>query len=262
MRKLPVFAALGHVAKSAIHNIGFAFQISWPWMIPVLLVNLSGNIYFSIYGNPDPLQNMSPVVMFTLATVLMTIIAYASIAVNWHRYILLDEVATGWSRLRIDKLTWRYIGNIIGIFLLMLIAVLVVMIPAGLFFLTQVGPLFFVGALIYLVGIVFISVSSYRLSVKLPSIALGRTDFRLRDAWDSTRDNFWQLLGLFFLFGLIVITFFGVTIGLTVTATASGGTLLLSILVAIELLVNWLTTILGVTLLTSLYGFFVEGRDF
>jgi hypothetical protein len=36
----------------------------------------------------------------------------------------------------------------------------------------------------------------------------------------------------------------------------------LSLAVAIQVMVNWVATILGVTLLTSLYGFFVEGREF
>mgnify|MGYP001579831918 FL=1 len=40
------------------------------------------------------------------------------------------------------------------------------------------------------------------------------------------------------------------------------GTLGLSVLLAIQVAVNWVATILGVTLLTSLYGFFVEGREF
>jgi hypothetical protein len=32
--------------------------------------------------------------------------------------------------------------------------------------------------------------------------------------------------------------------------------------IAIQVMVNWVATIFGVTLLTSLYGYFVEGRDF
>lgn len=40
------------------------------------------------------------------------------------------------------------------------------------------------------------------------------------------------------------------------------GMLGLSVLLAIQVAVNWVATILGVTLLTSLYGFFVEGREF
>ena len=36
----------------------------------------------------------------------------------------------------------------------------------------------------------------------------------------------------------------------------------LAIAIAVQVIVNWISTILGVPLLTSLYGFFVEGRDF
>jgi hypothetical protein len=45
MRKLPVFAALGHAFKSTTDNIGFAFHISWPWMLLLLPLNVAVNLY-------------------------------------------------------------------------------------------------------------------------------------------------------------------------------------------------------------------------
>jgi hypothetical protein len=38
--------------------------------------------------------------------------------------------------------------------------------------------------------------------------------------------------------------------------------MLLFITIALQLVINWIATIFGVTMLTSLYGFFVEKREF
>ena len=71
----------------------------------------------------------------------------------------------------------------------------------------------------------------------------------------------WRLLGLLILFILCMLA-----VGLAMLAVtfifSKFGTIGLSVLVAIQVMVNWLATILGVTILTSLYGFFVEGREF
>jgi hypothetical protein len=104
-------------------------------------------------------------------------------------------------------------------------------------------------------------VSAYRLAVKLPSVALGRNDFFMGDAWRATDGNFWQILGLVLLF-FICLLLIGLVMLLLAYLFGQLGTLGLSVLIAIQVAVNWVATILGVTLLTSLYGFFAEGREF
>jgi hypothetical protein len=108
---------------------------------------------------------------------------------------------------------------------------------------------------------VFIPIG-YRLSVKLPAVALGRRDYGLPNAWTDTKGNFWRFLGLgllYFIVALIVAVAAGL-LGLGLGYI--GGGIGLSISIAVQLAVNWVLTILGVTMLTSLYGFFVEGRQF
>ena len=265
MRKLPVFAALGHAFRSTRDNIGFAFHISWPWMLMLLPINIIGNIYLTLNTEQDPAK-FDPLVFFIVMTMACAgIIAYSSIAVNWHRYILLDEVAEGWTRLRIDGLMWRYIGNVLGIIVLMTLLGLVIGIPLGIitYFTKDLGWL---SILIYGLGILGVLglalVSTYRLSVKLPSIAIGRKDFRLRDAWNSTAENFAQILGLVLLLFLCLLLVGLLMLGINYVSGVSGGIPGLSISLAIQVAVNWVATILGVTVLTSLYGFFVEGREF
>ena len=270
MRKLPVFKALGHAFRSTTDNIGFAFHISWPWVLILLPFNVATNLYLVMNGlqtgsepNPEMLGKFFAVIT---PLVLASIVAYASIAVNWHRYVLLDEIARGWQRLRIDSLTWRYIGNFILIILVLIVGGIAVGLALGIGgFLANailgetVAAILLIPALAALY--VFAFVAAYRLSVKLPAVALGRSDFSLRNAWEETKGNSWRLLGLLILFFLCLML---VAVGMFAITYAFGllGTVGLSLAVAIQVMVNWVATILGVTLLTSLYGFFVEGREF
>lgn len=270
MRKLPVFEALGHAFRSTTDNIGFAFHISWPWVLILLPFNVATNLYMVVNGletggEPDPAKIG---MYFAVATplILASIVAYASIAVNWHRYVLLDEIAQGLQRLRIDSLTWRYIGNFILIMLVIIACSILVMIILGLVGILEraiFGETVAGFAVIPVIGVLYIFafVAAYRLMVKLPAVALGRKDFAIGDAWRVTKGNSWRMLGLLILFFLCLVLIGVIMLAITY-AFGLLGTVGLSLAVAIQVMVNWVATILGVTLLTSLYGFFVEGRDF
>ena len=86
MRKLPVFEAMGHAIRSTTDNIGFAFHISWPWILMVLPFNVATNLYLVLNGleacgqpNPAMLGKFFAVVT---PLALASVVAYASIAVN------------------------------------------------------------------------------------------------------------------------------------------------------------------------------------
>jgi len=270
MRKLPVFGALGHAIRSTTDNIGFAFHISWPWVIILLPFNVATNLYMVLNGletggEPDPAQIGT---YFAVATplILASIVSYSSIAVNWHRYVLLDEIAQGWQRLRIDSLTWRYIGNFILVALVLVACSIPVGLAIGLVSLLAnavLGEELLVVFLVPAFGVLyaFAFVAAYRLLVKMPAVALGRRDFSMGDAWRATRGNSWRMLGLLILF-LLCLVLIGVLMFAVTYAFGLLGMVGLSLAVAIQVMVNWVATILGVTLLTSLYGFFVEGREF
>jgi hypothetical protein len=265
MRKLPVTSALGHAIKSTTDNIGFAFHISWPWMLLLLPLNVGVNLYLVFNGVQDPQKMITQAFFLIIPLAIASTVAYCSIAVNWHRYVLLDEVAEGWQRLRIDSLMWRYIGNAILIGLILIaggIVAVLVFALVGWVLGAAVGE----ASLIVIVPSVlalyaYALVSAYRLAVKLPSVALGRNDFFMGDAWRATAGNFWQILGLLLLF-VICLLLVGLAMLLVTYMLGQVGTLGLSVSLAIQVAINWVATILGVTLLTSLYGFFVEGREF
>ncbi|QIG46845.1 hypothetical protein G5V57_03245 [Nordella sp. HKS 07] len=260
-RQLPTGLCIEHALTSVRNNIGYAFRISWPWYVVLAVVNI-GILTFSGYAVAGGID-VHPVIFMPIILViaLINMLAFASIAVNWHRYILLDQVPTGSELFRLDGLTWRYFGNILLIGLIVAVAflllVLLLQVFASLSTITSIAAI-----LIGLAGLVFASISIYRLSVKLPAVALGRRDFSLSHAWAASRGN---KQPIFF----VILFQFSLAIGIAIAFLALDFALaLIDPIIAfvvsqlLQIFVGWLLVILGITILTSLYGFFVEGRDF
>lgn len=261
MRYLPVIAAFGHVLRSTVHNLRFAWHVSWPWMVVILPVNVIASVYGAVL-DPAAEEPSGPALALTLIVGLLTMFAFSSIAVSWHRYILLDEVPRGMARLRADNAVWRYFGNTI----LILLIVMAVFIPVILVLSFLTWSLGTAGLLIglpaYLGALVFGIGAFYRLSVKLPAIALERRDFTMKDAWSATDGNVWQLFGLAALFFITVVSMALLLAGLAWLLALTGLSTAMLFVLALQIMFNWVVTIMGVTLLTSLYGYFVEKRDF
>jgi hypothetical protein len=272
MRKLPVIDAMSHAISSTKDNLGFAFNISWPWILALMPLNVMFNLYLVSKGIPAGQRLDTTATILSLVMGIVNILAYSSIAVNWHRYVLKDETPVGMQRLRLDNLTMRYFFNVIGIIIIIAVMSGVLFLLIALVLIPMVAVAIGSGnepqsvtaavaiALLF-PFITFVLVTFYRLSVKLPAIALDRHDFGFGDAWRATQNNFWRFLGLFLL--LILCT---IVVLLTMLAATfifkNFGVLGLSISLAIQVMVNWLTTIFGVTIITSLYGYFVEDRNF
>jgi hypothetical protein len=262
MRTLPVFDTFGHAIKSTANNIRFAFHVSWPWLAVLLPVNIVSNLYITARHDMASASIETDVATVSFLVGAMEMVAFASIAVNWHRYILRDEVPAGLQRLRLDREVWRYFGNI----LLIGLTVIAILIPAYLLFfaLQHVGgPAGSLAGNIALLGaLIFAVVTFYRLSVKLPGIAVGRTDYRMADAWKDTEGNFWRIFGLVMLFVLVVAIATLIIFAAGYLLGMNGGALGASFGIAIQVVIGWVVQILGVTMLTSLYGYLVEGRNF
>lgn len=259
-RKLPVGTCIRHAVNSVRNNISYAFRISWPWYAAIAVLSIAT---FALLGALTALGGFSAMHFGVLILVVASIVAFAAIAVNWHRYILLDEVPKGGNIFRLDGKTWRYLGNLVLIALMLFIVGAIVMLPlftiaANLFSDAVIIVAIVIGALIFL----FLAIFSVRLSVKLPAVALDRRDFTFSHAMAATRGNNVPLF-------LLILFQFALAIGaallmlfleyLTVSIHPIFGFIVGLLL---QLSVNWILAIFGITILTSLYGFFVEERDF
>lgn len=262
MRELPVTKVIDHSVRSTLNHFAFAVHVSWPWLLVILPFHVAANLYINFNMPENPNDAPVGVALASTGIGLLTAIVFSSIAVSWHRYVLLDEIPQGIQRLRLDWTVWRYFGNTILIVLLMFVVgfpVGLVLVLIGLF-LGEASLIVIVPAMIALMLAAL--VYSYRLGVKLPAVALERSDYRFKNALADTMGNFWRFVGL----GVVVILIF------IAALVAIGGPIFLlssfanagieAVLLAVQLVANWIITIWGVTLLTSLYGYFAEKRDF
>jgi hypothetical protein len=266
MRKLPVLAALSHALKSTWHNLPFALRVSWPWL--VLLIPFS--LYFTTDlpdldpNTTDPAKQveMAKAVLGFYATAAVSMIVYASIGVTWHRYILQDEQPRGLQSLRLDGTVWRYIGNTLLVALFAVFSIFPLAIIFSIVLQVLGAPIQAVMPFYIALAVLIALPVTYRFSLKLPAIAVGNKNFRFGDAWNVTRGSMPQLI---LLAGAVFlgVSLAGILLGLAeqgVQATlGDSGVFVFRIL---NQLISWIVAIFTITMLTSLYGFFVEKRDF
>lgn len=264
MKQLKVLATVNHILQSTINNIGFAFHVSWPWMLALLPFNVGINLYIANEVLLGTVVTDPAIILLSLLLVVLSTVAFASIAVSWHRYILLDEIPQGWARLRLDGIVFRYIG-------ISLLITLLFVVGGGLiggvlgFVIAIVGQVVANTTMFSFLAIVLVTLfvwalpTVFRIMITLPATALGRRDYSFSKAWNDSRGNFWQLLGVIL---LIVICFalVGLVAGLAGFLLNRLGFAGMSISLAMQLAINWFSTIVGITMLTSLYGIFHEGR--
>lgn len=248
MRKLSPFKAVSHALRSVFTYRRIAVQIGLFW-IPLLFAFGAVEL---ILGVPDPeTLQLGPSHFMQLLSAVLGLVGFCSIAVSWHRFILRDEPG---SPMRIDANVWRYIGNSLLIMLMSFAPVILLSV-----ILQILAP----GAWLLLIPVLIVAGAvATRLSIKLPAVALGRTDFTFRDAWKASEGSFGQMLGVFLLnaaivFGavLLLILIVGV-IGQVSPALSKVAALVLASIVQL------FYTVFNASVFTSLYGFFVERRDF
>lgn len=248
MRKLSPFKAVSHALNSVWSYRNVALRIGMVW-VPVTL--LAGLIEIYI-GPPDPAaETLTPELLVQLATGVISIIAVCSMAVSWHRFILRDEPAPG---MRLDAPVFRYAGNTLLIMLAMLAPALVFL--AGMVFLPAAG------AVLGLPLIMLAGGAVTRASIKLPAVALGDAGFRFRDAWAASQGNYWACVGVFLINAAILL---GILLVLTMVSGMLfriSEVLALVFNVAAVSVLQLFYSIFNASIFTSLYGFFVERRDF
>lgn len=248
MRKLSPPKAISHALNSVWTYRSVAIRIILPWLPVIIAVSVLE--YFT--GTPEQAAaGVGSAGVMQIASTLVAITAVAAISVNWHRFILRDEAPQG---MRLDGLMLRYAGNTILTMLPMLLPALLVVF--GLVFFPPLATLAGIPLLLLLGAAVT------RLSIKLPAVALGERAFTFRDAWAASAGNFWPCLGVFVLNGLILLGFFMALSTLSSLLTLISPAFAMVFLVVAAGLLQLVYSVLNASILTSLYGFFVERRDF
>lgn len=263
MKPLPIWDLVVASYSRVIEAFGYALRISGPWilllvLLTILTVLLTGGPVVQ-GGGDQGAQIRSDIAigltLFLLLQFVVYVFALASIAVLWHRKILLDETSDASFPFRLDRPVWRYIGYFILISLVLLVPA---MIATGVAAATGLlgGSLIYLAGVIGAIALVFLLIASLRLSIVLPAVSVGREGFGIAHAWEVTRGNGLRLLAASILIGLgmVVISL------LAGIVTALLGALVGAFAEVITVLVNVFGTLVSVSSLSLAYGFLVEDR--
>jgi hypothetical protein len=184
-------------------------------------------------------------------TAILAVVAFVWIAVAWHRYVLLDEMPAGqFPEFNSSRLLsyggYSLLIGVIGFALSFVVSAIVGIVAIPL--LGMVGA--FIMALLALAAVLIVG---YRLAPMLPAIAIDKP-LTLRQAWDATNNANTAIIVL-----AIVSAIAAVVIDIPAIILASAGPLAF-LGVLWTLATGWVKMIVGVSILTTLYGHYVEGR--
>lgn len=231
------------------HNFKDAVKISWPLLVMILLrLTLVGSR--DLAGGDGDLNSVQ---IGDVLQIVGSAFVGVWVAVAWHRYVLLEEVAGPLPPFRGRSMlayfvTFFWIFAAVVIIALLLAFVLVAVVPMQP---NTVGTIAsgMIGVLVAVLGIWLF----YRLSPLLPAAALGET-LSIREAWAVTAQISWAVLLAVLIWGLAVLAIGAVVqfvltpISFPIGMLASG-------------LLNWASTMVGISILTTIYGIAVEGRE-
>lgn len=250
-RDLPVLKAFAHILSGVSAHWRQALKPALPWLVLVALLNAW--VLKSEISSPSP-QTELAVNWIDLVSAVIGLIAGSSIAVTWNQFILRDMPLTSVQIFRLDRAVWRYLGRILAIIAVCFIPLLALVLAVDF------APPLLLPVIVAL--FVQLAVFGYRMSLTLPAAAVNNSDFGMREALDVTRGNNFKILALLILMVLVIlgvlmafITIVGIFKIINPVAAEIGGFVLIMPIV-------FFNTLVTSNLLTSLYGFFVERRDF
>jgi hypothetical protein len=250
-RELPILKAVSHILGGVKAHWRPMLNLALPWIALITLLNVVAVRAYPSQPSSTPQFNLNWIdyVIFFL-----NLLATASVAVSWHQFILRDTPLNAVKPYRLDKTVRFYFMRIIlinGICFIPLVtlAVLLGLVPSVLW------P-FIIALLIQL------AVFAYRISLCLPAIAIGNLEVGMKESLDVTRGNNLRVLGLLALIYLIlaiVLLVFAVAINILELINPTLGSIGVFIF---GIPVVFFNMMMAVSLLTSLYGFFIEKREF
>jgi hypothetical protein len=196
--------------------------------------------------DPAMLEVLTPPAGFAQAilfTSLAQFLTYVWIAVGWHRYVLIGDGGHGWlPALRGPELL-GYIGRTLLLGLIYFGAAFVLYIVVGL-----IMPVLMVPAATILWFLIF-----YRAGVILPAGAIEKP-IQLGEAWSATKGQTGTII-------LLALMTFALALVLQIPGGLTSGDGLNVVSMLYGLVTGWIILMVGVGVLSTLYGHFVEGRS-
>lgn len=243
------FRIIVHAFRMVFGNFGAALRIS----MPMIVVGILAAIFvtprqMSDLGTPaEQLQNY--VTGPFLISLLAYMIATLWVAVAWHRYCLREEYPGAMMPAFHGDRMLGYLGWSI---LIMLVAILVSVV-AGIV-ISAVGAITQSHALAALLWLGWFGTLLWfiqRISLVLPASAVNEQK-SFRQSWEATRPLSGTILAVALIFALFSVLLGQVALPFYNASFVLGG--------LISAVTQWISTMLGLSILTTIYGICIEGR--
>lgn len=235
-----------HSVKQVFGNLGAAVRVSGVLFLvqAITTLFLERNAMMTEGHGPAALPSGGLLLMIALIVLMVTTSLW--IAVAWHRYILRVEVPSSILPAFHGKRLLAYLGYSVLIGIVLIVPTILLGMIAG--FVAQAGlGAAILGALIVLVPMILITL---RLCSALPAAALGEP-LGLRGAWDATRGATPDFLVLAL---IAAVASFAIDLPMFLFSGA------MPLAVGWTLISLWIKTMVGASILTTIYGHYVEHR--
>lgn len=244
---------LRHSWKQVFDNFAMALRIS----AVLFLIRVGIGLYLASFVpadfEADNLTNPSfsgPYVIFGIVSGVCGL----WIAVAWHRYVLTGEVGAGWIPKIHGGRMWYYFWNSVLIVLILAVpliisAFLVTSIAVSIQGANPDSVLFFILPAIASLPLIFFF---FRLSPLLPAAALGEK-LKVTEAWRHTKGSSGTILFYLVFIGLLM------ALSNLILPSQFGDTTVVSVIYTIT--VGWVEMMVGISILTTFYGHYVEKRE-
>ena len=240
-----------HSVRLVFSNIEAAFKVSLlPYALSGLAFVFLGAQAAAVMraGTPEAMMVAPAGLWFGyIVYLLVSITAGLWIAVSWHRYVLLEEYPNSWIPTFHGTAIVTYFGRGFLIGLLIIAVLMVVSTVLGLV-LVLISP-----NAIIMVGVVAFAVASfifYRLCPVLPSAAINQP-MTFGEAWKATANNGGTI-------GVLVFLLILSSLVANLPNQIGGADTTIGIIYS--LVIGWFIMLIGVSVLTTFYGHFIEGR--
>lgn len=182
-----------------------------------------------------------------LVGLLLGLLVFSWVAVAWHRYVLLEETPPGLLPAFRSELVWPYLGRSVLIALILIVAAIPLGLVMGLVF--AAGQSIIATVIVGLVLWIVLGWLGMRLSLVLPARAVDKP-ITFGESWAATAPASGPIALVVVVLGVlnVVLGLLFAQIGANILGTLLG------------LLLQWFTALLGLSVLTTLYGSLVERR--
>ena len=246
-----------HAIRMVVFNLTDALRASiGPFVIALLLAGIVitlGGVPMQVLAGqvpPDQLAFSGSAFLAIVGILLIYLFTFAWVAVTWHRFILLEEYPAMIPPIG-GRPIWPYIGRSVGLALILVVIMIPIGIVASLFVMPFVSSAPLAAGTV--AGIVLGTLFTYfwlRFALCLPAIAMGE-EMGIGEAWGISG----RASGGIFAAALILLVLNGL---LTLPSGLIGPN---PVTALYDIAVTWFVLMVGISMLTTLYGHLVQGRD-